>query len=150
MNGRTRGGPAGTDDGPVARLRENATGITSLLVTAFWMGAMFTDQEWWLAALLVGYVAVVPLVAILFGDEDERREWADDYITDTTETDAEPEPADSQTDALETLRERYAAGELTDEQFERKLERLLDTETLEEAQEWTRQRDREREREYDR
>jgi len=151
MNGRKRTERGQTDDGPVTRLRENATGITSLLVTAFWMGAMFTDQEWWLAALLVGYVAVVPLVAILFGDEDERREWADDYLpTDDAETDTAAEPTDSTTDALETLRERYAAGELTDEQFERKLERLLDTETLEEAQEWARNRDRERDLEYDR
>jgi len=82
------------------------------------------------------YVAVVPLVAILFGDEDDRREWADEYLsTDTAETDGKSEPTDSKTDALETLRERYAAGDLTDEQFERKLERLLDTETLAEAQE---------------
>ncbi len=35
---------------------------------------------------------------------------------------------------LERLRERYAAGDLTDEQFERKLERLLDTESLEDAE----------------
>ena len=137
-------------DGAVTRLRENATGITSLLVTAFWLGAMFTGQDWWLAALLVGYVAIVPLVAILFGDEDDRREWAAESLSaDTAETDGEPEPTDSTTDALETLRERYAAGELTDEQFERKLERLLDTETLEGAQEWAQKQDRERTEERD-
>ncbi len=158
MNGSERSDHSGAEDGPWARLRENATGITSLLVTAFWLGAMFTGQEWWIAALLVGYVAIVPLVAILFGDEDDQREWADDYLSaDTAETDAEPEPpTDSKPDALETLRERYAAGELTDEQFERKLERLLDTETLEEAQEWAQEQDRdrtddrERDLEYDR
>ncbi|MFA9416859.1 SHOCT domain-containing protein [Natrinema sp. HArc-T2] len=144
MNGSERVDRGGAD-GPWTRLRENATGITSLLVTAFWLGAMFTGQDWWLAALLVGYIAVVPLVAILFGDEDDRREWADEYLsTDTAETDGKSEPTDSKTDALETLRERYAAGDLTDEQFERKLERLLDTETLEEAQEWGQKRDRER------
>src|SRR6056297_1954895 len=139
---------------PWTRLRENASKITSLLVTAFWLGAMFTGQDWWLAALLVGYVAVVPLVAILFGDENDRREWVDDdSSTDTAETD-ESEPTDSTTDALETLRERYAAGELTDEQFEQKLERLLDTETLEGAQEWAEKRNQEqteeRDLEYDR
>lgn len=31
-------------------------------------------------------------------------------------------------DPLETLRERYAAGELSDEAFERRLDRLIDTE----------------------
>ncbi|MFD1561965.1 SHOCT domain-containing protein [Haloarchaeobius amylolyticus] len=158
MNGSGRVDRSGTEDGPWTRLRENATGITSMLVTAFWLGAMFTGQDWWLAALLVGYVAVVPLVAILFGDEDDRREWADDYVS-TSETETEPETANTGSatdarDALETLRERYAAGELTDEQFERKLERLLDTETLEEAQEWARKQDQERtddrDLEYDR
>ncbi|PGF17430.1 hypothetical protein CP556_15875 [Natrinema sp. CBA1119] len=143
-------------DTTVARLRENATGIASLLVTAFWLGAMFTGQSWWLAALLVGYIAVVPLVAILFGDEEDQREWADDYVgTDESETVSESETTatDSETstrDALETLRERYAAGELTDAQFERKLERLLDTETLEDAEEWTRERSRNRDRDGDR
>lgn len=142
-------------DTPATRLRENATGIASLLVTAFWLGAMFTGQSWWLAALLVGYVAVVPLVAILFGDEEDQREWVDDYVgTDESETvsEAETTATDSETstrDALETLRERYAAGELTDEQFERKLERLLDTETLEGAQEWARGRERNRDEDRD-
>lgn len=36
------------------------------------------------------------------------------------------EPTES--DPLETLRDRYAAGELSDEEFERRLDRLLDTE----------------------
>ena len=31
-------------------------------------------------------------------------------------------------DPLETLRDRYAAGKLSDEEFERRLDRLLDTE----------------------
>lgn len=34
----------------------------------------------------------------------------------------------TQPDPLETLRERYAAGELSDEEFERRLDRLIDTE----------------------
>jgi hypothetical protein len=49
-------------------------------------------------------------------------------------------------DALATLRERYARGDLTDEQFERKVERLLETDTLENAEDRHRRgRDRERE-----
>lgn len=162
MRGTDGADQAETGDGPRTRLRENATGIASLLVTATWLGAMFTGQEWWLAALLVGYIAVVPLVAILFGDEDDRREWAEEYVhTDETTTESNTETTtttatESDTrDALETLRERYAAGELTDEQFERKLERLLNTETLEDAQEWGRSGDngsaqrRNRDLEYD-
>ncbi len=159
MNGLEGSNRRGTEDDWRTRLRENATGIASMLVTAFWLGAMVTGQDWWLAALLVGYIAVVPLVALLFGDEEDRREWVDDYTPGETESESDSGTADRTVDrdtrdALETLRERYAAGELTDEQFERKLERLLDTETLEDAEAWTRAReqkaDRGREPEYER
>ena len=150
------GGERGDDLG--TRLRENATGIASMLVTGLWLGAMFTGQEWWLAALLVGYVVVVPLVAVLFGDEEDREEWFDDWTTDSsTDADADADSDRDRTDssgdrrdALETLRDRYAAGELTDEQFERKLERLLETETLEDADAWVRERERVRDRDRDR
>ena len=52
-------------------------------------------------------------------------------------------------DAIETLRNRYARGELTDEQFEAKLDRLMETDTPENAAEW-RERERDREREGER
>lgn len=150
MNGIEGADTDRNEDGPVARLRGNATGVVSLLVTAIWMGAMFTGQSWWLAALLVGYVAVVPLVAILFGDEDDREEWADEYRSEKTDREERSKSESDPRDALETLRERYAAGELTDDQFERKLERLLDTETLEDARESARRRDGDREPEFER
>lgn len=47
-------------------------------------------------------------------------------------------PDNDRQEALETLRERYARGELTDEQFERKVERLLETETLEDVEDRSR------------
>ncbi len=134
------------DDGVRERVRENATGIASMLVTGLWLAALFTGQSWWLAALLVGYVVVVPLVALLFGDEADRREWWDDWSSADADEDAttSDRAAADDRDALETLRDRYARGELTDEQFERKLERLLETETLEETSEWHGRRERDR------
>lgn len=51
-------------DGPLDRLRENATGIASTVVTGIWLGALLTGQGWWLGALIIGYVVVVPIVAI--------------------------------------------------------------------------------------
>lgn len=51
-----------------------------------------------------------------------------------TGTMTDPDSADASTaDALDTLRDRYARGELGDEEFERKLEALLETETPDEA-----------------
>jgi uncharacterized membrane protein len=135
---------------PRMRLRENATEVTATLVTGIWLAAMFTGQGWWLAALLFGYVVVVPMVALLFGDEDDVREWwTEDEIDPETLEEAEAEEP-SATDALERLRDRYAAGELTDEQFERKLDRLLDTESLEDADRWRRETRDERDRSRDR
>ncbi len=126
--------------GAAERFRENATGITSTVVTGTWLAMLFLfpDQNWWLAALLFGYVVVVPVVALLFDDERES-EWWDEW-------DGNSQTEESTRDALETLRERYAAGELTDEQFERKLDRLLETETVESAAEHAREREPEGER----
>ncbi|WP_335999041.1 SHOCT domain-containing protein [Halorientalis halophila] len=118
---------------PLDRLRENLTGIVSTLVTGIWLAAMFLDQSWWLGFMLFGYVVLVPLTAVLFGDEGDFEAWWDS----DAERDPETTPNDrtESEDPLTTLRERYARGELTDEQFERKLERLLETETLEDAAE---------------
>jgi len=57
------------------------------------------------------------------------------------ETDGRPASEDD--DALATLRERYAQGDLTDAEFERQVERLLETEDSATARQEV---DRERER----
>ncbi|WP_348612962.1 SHOCT domain-containing protein [Halobaculum rarum] len=129
---------------PAERLRENATGVVSTIVTGVWLAAMFTGQDWWLAALLFGYIVVVPVTAMLFGDEDDIEKWWDEEVKGIegldssdgeTDTRHEKPPTDPDTrDALDTLRDRYARGELTDEQFERKLERLLESESLEDVE----------------
>ncbi|MDJ1431001.1 SHOCT domain-containing protein [Halostagnicola sp. A-GB9-2] len=163
-------------DDPATRVRENITEITSMIVTGLWLGLMFAGigGNLWLAVLLVGYIVVVPLVALLFGDEADKAEWWDDWWGDesweewwsgeTDSNDGTPTQQGSQSgretstgqdnrEALETLRSRYAAGELTDAQFERKLERLLETETLEDVEQWRGSegdaRDRDRDLEYE-
>ncbi|WP_430505346.1 SHOCT domain-containing protein [Haloparvum sp. PAK95] len=119
------------NDSPVERARENLTGIVSVVVTATWLGALLAGQDWWLAFMLVGYVAVVPIVALLFGDEEDRAEWWSEGESSDSERTATAES--DRRDALQTIRDRYARGELTEEQFERKLETLLETETLEDV-----------------
>ena len=90
--------------------------------------ALFLGFEWFWIVFVVGFAVLTPLVAVLFGSDDE--EWDATEAAGATTEDA---PADSKADALETLRDRYARGELSEAQFERKLERLLGTETLEDA-----------------
>lgn len=115
--------------GPVGRARRNVTEIVSVLVTGTWLVALFLDQGWWLPFMLFGYVVLVPVTAILFGDEEYNPPADGEIETDKGETTVEEEG-----DPLEKLRTRYAHGELTDEQFERKLDRLLETETLEDVE----------------
>lgn len=63
---------------------------------------------------IFGWFMVVPVLAILtYYDED-----ADES---------------AETDPLAMLRERYARGELTEAEFERRLDRLLETEDIETA-----------------
>jgi uncharacterized membrane protein len=119
-------------DDPLDRLRENATSVVSTLVTGIWLAALLLGLDWWLGFMLFGYIVIVPLTALLFGDEDEISEWWDDDEPSVDTSDRET--TDEQDDALETLRQRYARGELTDEQFERKVEQLLETETLEDIE----------------
>jgi len=127
-----------TDQSPLERAGDNVTELVTLAVTGFWLVALVTGQEWWLAALLVGYVVVVPLTELLYGDEDEAE--------DIQEADPAPSNDTSDETPLERLRRRYADGELTDEQFERKLERLLETETLEDIEDGAALRDQARDR----
>ncbi|ADJ15202.1 SHOCT domain-containing protein [Halalkalicoccus jeotgali] len=149
---------------PGDRLRENAVSVASMLVVGVGLLSLFTGiGPFWLVFLL-GFLVFVPLIALLFGNEQERAEWWDGMWGDTDWEDwgkwwdgsterkddapgpARPEPpaagSMSNRDALQTLRYRYAQGDLTDEQFERKLERLLETDTIENAEDRRRARER--------
>lgn len=115
-------------DRPVDRLRENATGIAALMITGTWLVALLSGQGWWLPFMLFGYIVIVPIIAILTGE----RESLDGWIGGDDEMEGpEDQQRTTDEDPLETLRNRYARGELTDEEFEQKLDRLLETETLE-------------------
>ncbi|WP_276258698.1 SHOCT domain-containing protein [Haloglomus litoreum] len=67
----------------------------------------------------VGYLLLVPLAAFL----------QEPLVTMVRDDD----PVDEQQAALDRLRDRYASGEIDELEFERRLERLLETETVEDA-----------------
>ena len=136
------------------RFRNNANAIAATTVTGTWLGALLAGFDWWLGFMLFGYVVIIPVVSMLFGEDGE--EALDDAEGGSARaereqpTDEAPRAGDA-ADALERLRTRYANGDLTDEQFERKLDRLLETETPEDAAEWTeRNRNARGDRELDR
>ncbi|MFP8888414.1 SHOCT domain-containing protein [Natrialbaceae archaeon A-CW2] len=116
------------------RFRRNASGIAATLITGLWLGLLVSGVggDLWLAVMFFGYVAVIPIVSMLFDEDEWEGDWNEDESADQKAADANGDM--DATDALETLRDRYARGELTDEQFERKLEHLLETESLEDLE----------------
>lgn len=115
------------------RAKTNASALVSVLVTGIWLSGLMAGQSWWLPFMMFGYIVLVPATAILFDDLQAGPGMADPLGEETV---GEPagQSAEKDTDqALQQLRDRYARGELTEEQFERKLETLLETETVEDA-----------------
>lgn len=162
---------------------------TALILGAGFLALFLGFQYFWVV-WAIGFITVMPLLSILFGDhgghtdrernpsqssteaaidsafdavgavladldeayhervepvfeEREERQSRYDYRTDRPNTSYEPSAGyDSRTgstaDALTVLRQRYARGDLTEAQFERKLDVLLETESPESADEWRR------------
>jgi hypothetical protein len=138
-----------------------------MLTLAVGLGGLFAGIPNWWAAFVIGFGFVLPAVSLREHSDDEEHADGSTPNTDasaghtaTSSTTTQGARDDSKNDALETLRDRYARGELSEEQFETKLERLLETETLEDARdtadrprrgrpENARQTDDERDREFE-
>jgi len=112
--------------------RDDIPAVLSILVLGAGFAALFLGYSWFWAVWVFGFVVLVPLAAILLGDDEEER--GRDRGDDAERRADSQERPESKQDALDLLRERYARGEMTDEQFERKVERLLETETPEAAE----------------
>jgi uncharacterized membrane protein len=128
---------------PLTRLRANAVGVVSMLVLGLGFVAMAANVEGFWLVWVLGFAVVVPVVSMLTGGDENRRSRSGRSRSRERQStgDDERETVD---DALATLRDRYARGELSDEAFERKLEALLETETPETARDAVERR-RERE-----
>ena len=92
------------------------------LLVAF--GGLALGFPYFWVAFPVGFAGLVP-VAVALARLYENRE-TDEPTPESTDADA----------ALARLRERYANDELTDAEFERRVERPLETESTDDAAEW--------------
>ncbi|WP_338740039.1 SHOCT domain-containing protein [Haloplanus salilacus] len=97
---------------------DRVTTLVSLAVLGVGFVAMALDVTGFWLVWALGFGVVVPAVAVLRGR--------------SATTDGAGDEVD---DALATLRERYARGELSESAFEAKVEALLETETPETARE---------------
>ncbi|ELZ73007.1 SHOCT domain-containing protein [Haloferax sp. Atlit-10N] len=111
---------AGDDED--SALEELVAGVVMGLIFLVGFGLLALGVSWFWVVFPVGFAGVLP-AAIALARIYESRRGDDAAESMTTETE----------DALETLRRRYATGELSEEEFEAKVERLLETETVADA-----------------
>ena len=114
----------------LAESDDRVVSAVALLVLGAGLGSLFGVPvldaiEFWVI-FAIGYAVVVPLTSLLRGHGAES---ARDSPRESGRDGSEG------ADALDRLRDRYARGELSEAQFERKLETLLETETPEDARE---------------
>lgn len=100
------------------RFYDNITTIVGLLFASLTIIGLFTEV-WLLVAGFVGLMFLTPLVALLVGDRAAIEEWWGEEKAEQYEPDSANE------DPLETVKRRYAAGDLTEEEFEHRLQQLL-------------------------
>jgi uncharacterized membrane protein len=113
------------DDDPLAETVSGAvTGLTLLVAFAL----MFAGFEFFWVVFVVGFGGVLPmsLGLVKYYRPDEETARGEPAAKRSTETE----------DALEELRHRYARGELSDEEFDRRVERLLETESVYDARKY--------------
>ncbi|MBO4248695.1 SHOCT domain-containing protein [Halomicrobium sp. IBSBa] len=92
-------------------------GLTSLVAVLGAPGSMIA------ALSILGFVLLLPLIALLGSDFPL-------VAAEDAEDGREVEASLDDTDPVEVLRERYARGELSEEEFESRLDRLLATEDV--------------------
>jgi len=96
--------------------------VATLPVAA--LAAIFVGGDAAGVVAIVGWLFLVPTLSVLSDHVDLGEDTAEESPVEAT-TD------DSTDDALQGLRQRYAAGEIDDSEFERRLERLIETEDVE-------------------
>lgn len=120
------------DDESESPLVAVVAGIVMTLVMALAFSLLALGFDYWWIAFPVGFGGLLP-AAVGFV------QW---YASQgELESDAERERGEETTDvgdgALATLRDRYARGEIDEEEFERRLGALLETESLDDVRRYT-------------
>jgi len=108
-----------------------AAGAVTFLTLAVAFGLMFLGVPYFWVAFPVGFGGLLPLSVSLakwYESNDASERDQSRAFGPTTGRDDETD------DALDALRDRYARGEIDDVEFERRVERLLETESVDDAE----------------
>jgi|APHM01.1.fsa_nt_gi Predicted membrane protein (DUF2078). len=121
-------GPETDGDTPLEAM---AVGVVTVVTLSVAFGLLALGQSFFWVAFPIGFGGGVPLAVGLAR-----------WYTKHQEQDDTTTPGNGQDAALAKLRDRYARGELDDVEFEARVERLLETESVPEAEASTRRGDR--------
>lgn len=122
---------ADEEDEPLVEVVTGAvTGLT--LLVAF--GLMFAGFSFFWVVFVVGFAGVLPTAISIARYYQRQRDSGRKPGRTATRT-------DETADALEELRNRYARGELSDEEFDRRVERLVETESVRDAEKYAQRLD---------
>lgn len=113
-----------SDDDDDSPLETIAAGVVTVITLGVAFGLLALEQPYFWIAFPVGFGGGMPLAIGL-------ARWYESNAESTEGTRREHTEADA---ALASLRDRYARGELDDEEFEARLERLLETESVADAE----------------
>ncbi|WP_436926502.1 SHOCT domain-containing protein [Halosimplex amylolyticum] len=108
-----------------------AAGAVTFLTLGVAFGLMFLGVPWFWVAFPVGFGGGMPLAVSL-------AKWYESRETDkgvrASDRGLSIEREEGADEALEALRDRYARGEIDDVEFETRVERLLETESIDDAE----------------
>jgi hypothetical protein len=111
-------------------LQSAAAGAVTFLTLGVGFGLLALGDPYFWVAFPVGFGGLMPMAIGL-------ARWFESREETRSRSEATPRREDDTDAALADLRERYARGELDDEEFEARVERLLETESIADAREFT-------------
>ena len=113
------------DETPLQRI---VAGVTTGLILTVAFGLLALGVPWFWVVFPVGFAGLLPVAMGLTKWYEQRQTGHRTSGSESTTT--------AEEEALETLRNRYARGEIDETEFERRLEALLETESVDDAEDY--------------